>query len=77
MHFIKIWLKYCTFDVQDYQPTIVFINVNIRIRKSQRKNTINVYIKVYDANPDSLDIIEIPGFLDVEEGDLTHFRQYV
>jgi CotH kinase protein/Lamin Tail Domain/Fn3 associated len=67
-------VRHLNIDVQDYQPAIVFINGEYwGIENLREKHDKHYISKVYGANPDSLDIIEIPGFLDAEEGDLTHF----
>lgn len=68
-------VRHFRIDVQDYNPAVIFINGEYwgieNIREKHDKHYIS---KTYATNADSLDIIEVPGFLDAEEGDLVHFN---
>lgn len=71
-------VRHFRIDVQDYNPAVIFINGEYwgieNIREKHDKHFIS---KTYGTNADSLDIIEVPGFIDSEEGDLVHFNNMV
>ncbi|MFN3488860.1 MAG: CotH kinase family protein [Emticicia sp.] len=71
-------VRHFRIDVQDYNPAVIFINGEYwgieNIREKHDKHYIS---KTYATSADSLDIIEVPGFLDSEEGDLVHFNNMV